>query len=378
MTRPLYKTAIQQPADRPTNGHAGLWFDKFCDQWRRDAGSWTMKSDGDENPKLVWIRSVADGREIGARDQIEECRLRLIRMIHRRDGRAVVFTTASRFVSGLGRSHPVENGFAWHPTLGTPYLPGSSVKGLVRAWAKANTESGSDRETLTRLLGKVEKAGSVCFLDAVPVAPVKLEADVMTPHYAGWNEHDPPGDWRSPTPIPFLTTAQGTSFLFGLVPCRTADPADLDAVSTWLSEALKWAGGGAKTAVGYGRFRRDDKKTDDMWQRIEREDRRRREALERQDAMKTPEGRWRLELRELSEADILDRVRVNLEKTPLEDPRERRAFAQAVPADLIECWRKGKPRDQHTQVGKKKLKDRVRLIDSAVKLALGESEKGEG
>ena len=32
----------------------------------------------------------------------------------------------------------------------------------------------------------------------------------MTPHFAGWTEQGPPGDWLSPTPIPFLTTAAGT------------------------------------------------------------------------------------------------------------------------------------------------------------------------
>jgi CRISPR-associated protein Cmr6 len=37
----------------------------------------------------------------------------------------------------LGNPHPVEKGFLWHPTLGTPSLPGSGVKGLVRAWVEA-------------------------------------------------------------------------------------------------------------------------------------------------------------------------------------------------------------------------------------------------
>ena len=84
-------------------------------------------------------------------------------------------------MTGLGRSHPVENGFAWHPTLGMPYLPGSSVKGMVRAWAEQETDPRPASEELDRLLGKQNSAGSVCFLDALPIKPVKLEADVMTP-----------------------------------------------------------------------------------------------------------------------------------------------------------------------------------------------------
>src|SRR5690606_17275869 len=193
VSRPLYKAAVHQPTRRESEGHAGLWFDKFCDQWRVTGGSWTLSADdGDKPPKLAWIQSLAEDGPVGVRAQIEESTLRLVRLVERRDGRSAVFITESRFVTGLGRSHPVENGFAWHPTLGTPYLPGSSIKGLVVAWAR---EQCPDPDTRTRLLGGPGRAGGVCFLDAVPTAPTQLEADVMTPHHAGWTERDPPGDW---------------------------------------------------------------------------------------------------------------------------------------------------------------------------------------
>ena len=56
MPRPLYKIDGQFPVRRASAGHAGLWFDKFCDRWRVDEGSWTLGSAGDEgNPKLDWI-----------------------------------------------------------------------------------------------------------------------------------------------------------------------------------------------------------------------------------------------------------------------------------------------------------------------------------
>ena len=247
MTRPLYKAAVQQRVSRGPDGHAGLWFDKFCDRW---GDSWTMSGE----QKLKWIGSLTKDK-IGASEQIAECASRLRRLVKKRGGRFEVFTTESRFATGLGRSHPVENGFVWHPTLGTPYLPGSSVKGMVKAWAEMDAEPRPDTETRERLLGGEDgKAGSMCFLDAVPIAPVRLEADVMTPHYAGWDEKNPPGDWLSPNPIPFLTTAAGMSFLFGLVPCRGTTKDDLDTVLDWLHSALAWAGAGAKTAIGYGRF----------------------------------------------------------------------------------------------------------------------------
>lgn len=270
MSLPLYRAAATRRRD--PGGHAGLWFDKFCDRWRIEKSTWTLKGDDRNNPKLAWIKTLTGGT-VGEEPQVREAALRLAALVDSQHGRWEVFTTASRFVTGLGRSHPVENGFAWHPALGTPYLPGSSIKGLVRAWAKRDVDPKPDGQVVERLLGSPRRAGSMCFLDAVPVEPVRLEADVITPHYAGWDTDDPPGDWRSPMPIPFLVTAPNTPFLFGFVPrCPTPTP-DLNSVSDWLMSALAWAGAGAKTAVGYGRFEAANERTNDLKNRLHDRDR---------------------------------------------------------------------------------------------------------
>ena len=267
MTLPLYQFDAPPQPRREADGHAGLWYDKFCNEWRIERSAWTL-----QGRKGAWIRTLTN-EAVGCSEQIEESALRLGAMVDAGRGRWDVFTADSRFVTGLGRSHPVENGFAWHSTLGTPYLPGSSVKGLVRAWAKLDADPIPDCEALARLLGAPGRAGSIFFLDAVPTTPVLLEADVMTPHYAGWSKDQPPGDWRSPVPIPFLVTARETSFLFGLVPRRTVSANDLAAAREWLRSALAWAGAGAKTAVGYGRFRQDTGKTEDLRDRLGDRDR---------------------------------------------------------------------------------------------------------
>ena len=373
MTRPLYKTAVHKPERRSRDGHAGLWFDKFCDQWRQGGVTWTMKGDGKSNPKLDWIHEVM-GSQVGDPGEIEEYTLRLTRLVERRCGRAAVFTAEARFVTGLGRSHPVENGFAWHPTLGTPYFPGSSVKGLIRAWAEAEAEPEPSADARERLFGSPGNAGNICFTDAVPITPVRLDADVMTPHYAGWSAGEPPGDWMSPTPIPFLTVAAGTPFLFALVPGRGASDEDLNTVEGWLGAALAWAGGGAKTAIGYGRFRCDDEKTRSWTGRV-------KEERQRRDAMKSPAGRWRLEIEGKTEAEVLDQVRIHLEKERLTAPAERRAFADAVfamRADWVERWRGGMKQDQRTSVGSKKLKERARLLDNAAAEIASDAGNREG
>lgn len=270
--RPLYAGA--ESACRTAEGHAGLWFDKFCDQWHEVKGAaWSMK--GDSNSKLRWINTVTDST-VGMQDQIDAYVSRLIGLVDSRRGRWEVYSATSRFVTGLGRSHPVENGFAWHPTLGTPYLPGSSVKGLIHAWAKA-ASGGELAGEHKPLFGDIRAAGAVCFLDAVPAAPVRLVADVMTPHYAGWCPKRPPGDWLSPTPIPFLVTEENATFLFGFVPSRETTQDDLNQVADWLTSALEWAGGGAKTSVGYGRMKPDPNLTT----RLARQETQRREKRRR-------------------------------------------------------------------------------------------------
>lgn len=368
-TRPLYESAVQQPAgyDASKEGHAGLWFDKFCDQWRVSGTQWKMSnSEGGNRPKLKWINGLTQ-RPVGKRSLIEEYVLRQMQLAKKRGGRSAAFITESRFVTGMGRSHPVENGFAWHSALGTPFLPGSSIKGMTRAWV--NMEDSASKSHCQSLLGNRENAGRVCFLDAIPLESVSLEADIMTPHYAGWSAKEPPGDWRSPTPIPFLVTSAKTPFLFSVIPCGSdVTPDDLETTWRWLIEALMWEGGGAKTAVGYGRFKQDDERTAHWVKQLSERDQQYRQEQRQKEAMESPVGRWRLELEEQSEADILEQVRIHLEKEPLSS-NEQRAFAEAVVSlypDHIESWRRGVKRESATGVGKKKLRERARLLDNVM------------
>ncbi|ADI14574.1 type III-B CRISPR module RAMP protein Cmr6 [Truepera radiovictrix] len=251
--RPLYREARERLERR--GGHAGLWYDKFCDKWQSD---WSGL--GDEGKK-DWVTSVT-GKPVGDADQLKAHAERMQSFLSALGQAPLLYKLESDFVTGLGREHPVENGFAWHHTLGTPYLPGSSVKGMVRAWAAQWAKESN--ETLKRIFGSEDiddknfQVGSVVFLDAIPTAPVQLKADVMTPHYGPWYRGEaPPADWHSPVPVPFLVVEQEQTFLFGVLPRRNGGQGreDCEAVRGWLKEALCWLGAGAKTAVGYGRFK---------------------------------------------------------------------------------------------------------------------------
>lgn len=253
--RPLY-------AGHSTTGridNAGLRFDKFFAGWN-ELGVWTRggkEKPIPENAKSEWVIRFAKST-VGSDEQLAECTARTTALVRHLQGLAFTARTQGRLVAGTGRSHPIEVGLAWHHTLGVPYLPGSGFKGIVREWAEGWTDRETGQDLATRLLGRQKEAGAVVFLDAVPTRPVKLAADVMTPHYSEYYQDSsgktPPGDWLSPTPIPFLTVADGQQFLFAVVP---ADPKHRDLCGqamVWLQDALANLGAGAKTAAGYGRF----------------------------------------------------------------------------------------------------------------------------
>jgi CRISPR-associated protein Cmr6 len=296
MSRPLYHTEVI-----PKNeGNSGLWYDKFCDKWQND---WSGLG---EDGKKAWISTVTN-RPCGNTTQLEQATHRMTKLLEHHQQAPLFYRLESDFVTGLGREHPVENGFAWHQTLGTPYLPGSSVKGLVRAWAERWAEPKSPIEDIRRIFGpsaddlrehKDLKAnvGSVVFLDAVPTTAVQLKADVMTPHYGPYYQDDsgntPPADWHSPVPVPFLVVEKDQTFLFGIMPRRSANTEDCERVKEWLDKALEWLGAGAKTAVGYGHFAPDE----EMLQKVQRE--RKKQIREQQE--RKAEARRQTELEQMS------------------------------------------------------------------------------
>lgn len=263
--RPLYAAAAGATLVSATTGHAGLWYDKFCDRWKAD---WTGFA-GDSG-KRDWIAQIANigagksQKKVGDSSLMKEAVKRLEALVKAQAGCSFQRMTAWRFVTGLGRNHPVENGFAWRHDLGTPYIAGSSLKGLARAYARdwIALDDETLKETLKRMFGPKPEAGlaigSVVFLDALPTEPVALDADVMTPHYGPWyQDGNVPGDWYSPTPIPFLTVAPGQTFLFAVLPRNRSEERDREDCAKavdLLKEALETLGAGAKTAVGYGQF----------------------------------------------------------------------------------------------------------------------------
>lgn len=264
--------------------HLGLVFDKFIDTWLIDInGCWTVQKPGtgrDDSKQLkfgskrAWLEETI-ARYKGAINVIQEGltatldrQKQLIKVL---GGDDIKMATDWRFVSGLGNGHPFETGFIWHRTLSVPYLPGSAVKGSMRAWTDPTKGWGdmAKWKDIKRLFGDTDDdgVGALIVFDALPLSPPTIEIDIMNPHYAKYYAGDkgandraiPPADYLSPTPIFFLTVAADQTFRFVLAPrCQKEANAASDVAlgCELLKEALSTLGAGGKTAVGYGVFRR--------------------------------------------------------------------------------------------------------------------------
>ena len=176
---------------------------------------------------------------------------------------------------GLGHENVYETGITLHHIYGIPYIPASSVKGVVRSWIiqekfdnneeKAFADNSDESKMMCDIFGCDEKSyykearqGSITFFDAFPTEAPTIEPDIMNPHYPEYYGKDnvPPTDYQNPVPIPFLTV-KNTKFQFIIgskkEPLNNYKIGE-NTIEIWLKEALTHHGIGAKTAVGYGRM----------------------------------------------------------------------------------------------------------------------------
>lgn len=190
-------------------------------------------------------------------------------------------TTTSPLATGLGIEHPLENGFSFLKPYGLPYLPGSGIKGVLRAAAvEMGEDEGWSEETIERLFGAAPKKGEdaenekessfrgeLSFFDAYPQMNEKsLTVEIMNPHHGAYysGEASPSGT-RAPVPVFFLAIAPKTEFLFHVSRLVRSEASSLQGEEEWkellvrtFEHAFRYLGFGAKTAVGYGAFESDD------------------------------------------------------------------------------------------------------------------------
>jgi len=236
-----------------------------------------LEFNGSETPKSDHIQRVCEAfdKEFYSRAYRRWCS-------HTEDTsrfRSFKLALESRLFVGLSGGGMLETGCAIGHSHGAPYIPGSSIKGVVAAHAKERlgTAGNGGKDIAAELFGappEEESPGGMCgliaFYDAwwVPgsakdgksrSAPIEkavspnlpLVPEIVTSHhldYYGSNGATPATDFDSPVPNAQIGI-QG-SFRFTL-----AGPAEwLDLAQKITVSALSERGVGARTRSGYGYF----------------------------------------------------------------------------------------------------------------------------
>jgi CRISPR-associated protein Cmr6 len=264
----------------PAGPNAGLVFDRFLKIWQ---GSFDLVKER-LGPLQQFVKEYAElERHVSPLLNARHEHLRALAGGTERGERTAV--AQERLVSGLGSSHPLENGFCFDYALGVPHLPGSSVKGLCRQMA----ELDGDERAIRTLFGNGDEddrraernatAGDIVFLPAYPKGWPALEIDVINCHQPAYYGSNPvvlradtdkpnggggassqrgerrkrvgPLEVEDPVPVFFLTVARGTRFVFRCF-SRSGTPTNVAQALELLSDGLATLGIGAKTALGYG------------------------------------------------------------------------------------------------------------------------------
>ncbi len=388
MAIPLYQDN-QASSSFPQEGHLGLWFTRFFNQYD---DQWQVKKEKSkqEEGKGKWIELTANkvcGNQ-EALDQYKNRVLNLIKALKEKDklepNDYAICETNWHFVTGMGLPHPVENGMAWHHTLGVPFLAGSTIKGLLRAWVEGGWNDELDsKQTVERRqnwFGMVkeeeddteDKAGQLIFFDAIPIESVKLTSDIMTPHYGDWYaEGDPirkldehkriPADWHDPVPVPFLAVKKA-KFLVTIVARDKKNDKEAQLALKELVQALQWLGAGAKTAAGYGHLVRNSGEEEYLLEKKREEETAQKLAAEkevRRSELKSDlEKEVDQDLFEVEPNEAEKRANVWLTKMEAAKPEDAKRIARQLKAfyESIDKWEKPSKKKQKPKV------DRVKKV----------------
>lgn len=183
--------------------------------------------------------------------------------------------TASPLITGLGSGHPTETGMILDRNTGVPYIPASSIKGVLRLACAVNLARTNEQyangivpendKTLVKFFGSTvqdgenQTRGQLIFLDAFPAKSVRLKPDIMNPHFGKYysGEHKQPVETESPVPIKFLAVQKGTEFVFNcaFMPLKADETCGKEEIDKLFKTAFEEIGFGGKTAIGYGRFK---------------------------------------------------------------------------------------------------------------------------
>lgn len=161
----------------------------------------------------------------------------------------------------VGAAEEYQMGCTLHYVTGLPYVPGSGVKGALRAafrdeelvcslLAQLGISETFDYSALVNSIFGADKiAGKDVFLDAYPIyekGKRLLASDALAPH-----GDDP---LKNPIPLPMLKISSGVRFCFRFILTDYSEKITAAVKIDLFRALLRFFGVGAKTNSGYGRF----------------------------------------------------------------------------------------------------------------------------
>lgn len=185
----------------------------------------------------------------------------------------------AKILVGIGGANVLETNLTIHQIYGAPYIPASSMKGLVRHWAIQAFFNGIDptiencpllneqqlhiKEVFIALFGDQDQRGNAQFYDVFPTEKYMIVPDVVAIHFDNYyKENGEPSDEGNVLPFSNVQAIEADSFdirlsvrknLNGLKILFNSEEL-LEILKTWTRKMLLEHGIGAKTSNGYGQF----------------------------------------------------------------------------------------------------------------------------
>jgi len=249
---PMRRDAVGHLFDASNDIHTGLWLARGLKKWDPEA---TQK--GTDFQKHIQKASQFRCPEI-----YQSTYARWEHMIIAAHETIAIWCGQldGRLFIGQGGASVLETAINLSHTYGVPMIPGTAIKGLVRAYAATQSLSVEHQQLLVGQGSEqpeTSAAGHVLFHDAwwIPAsAKTPLCPEIVTVHHQDYYSGKANRATDFDSPIPNAQIAARGSFLFAL---ECGDLKWAHYARDLLAQALEDWGIGGKTAAGYGRFIED-------------------------------------------------------------------------------------------------------------------------
>lgn len=361
-------------------GNFGLWYNKFVPL--NDGNYKASDGGGNSNNAVEYYKNKYESVKNSLSDLLKQKHLSQIafyNLFSSKQYEIIIITakTKTPLITGVGQPHPHEISMVFDHNLGIPYIPASSIKGVVRfatilrfieneknftaeneknSIAEKEKINDKDIKEIAYYFGTQKEMGGVIFLDAYPLNVPELHIDIINPHYRDYYEEGkPPADYLNPTPIKFLTVKPGTIFVFRAIVSKIKKyrnekkeiiekkESDLTLkVKETLIKALTEEGIGAKTSLGYGLFEITEEKENENLEKEYNKIKSKKEEIEKEkiEKQKEEEEKEKLKFNSMSEIERDIYYLSKLNSTPQDEQKAVEVYNKLDKIEIIEDKKK--------------------------------------